>query len=412
MTIVSAASSTGLGRMVKVVGKGFRAVRRDGLGGAAARTARFAYHRLGAEAWETPLLPEDVVDSGRLSLPVPPRRPARGTPLTIGWVTTPPSLGSGGHTTIFRMIAALEAAGHRCVIFLYDRYSGELAEQELIIRRGWPAVRAEVRDAKAGISGIDAAFATGWETAHVLARRGADPMRRLYFIQDYEPYFYPRGSEYALAEDTYRFGYRCFALGEMVAATLRSEIGIEPDVTSFGCDAEVYRLLGSGARTGVVCFARPGVARRGYWLGNLALTEFQRRHSDIPIHIYGDAPRPLPFQAIQHGRLTPAELNALYNTCIAGLALSFTNISLVPEEMLAAGAIPVVNDVPQARAGLHNDHVRWARSTPGAIADALSGIVREPDIAGRAEAAARSTPHSWAGAQGDLVRVVEEEVYG
>ena len=54
------------------------------------------------------------------------------------------------------------------------------------------------------------------------------PMRRLYFIQDFEPYFYGRGSMYSLAEDSYRFGFRCIALGQMVAGTLRSEVGIAP----------------------------------------------------------------------------------------------------------------------------------------------------------------------------------------
>src|SRR5689334_10120771 len=37
---------------------------------------------------------------------------APGQPLTVGWVCTPPSAGSGGHTTMFRMVAALEAHGH------------------------------------------------------------------------------------------------------------------------------------------------------------------------------------------------------------------------------------------------------------------------------------------------------------
>ncbi|MFC7621387.1 glycosyltransferase family 1 protein [Microlunatus sp. GCM10028923] len=397
------------GRMIKAVGKIVGIVRRDGMSGAAARTARFAYHRLGAGAWEPLLLPEDVVDSQRLRLPVPFAAPVRGTRLTIGWVITPPALGSGGHTTMFRMVEALEAAGHRCVIFVYDRYSGDLDDHRAVIRQGWPAVQSEVRDAKHGIRGVDAGIATGWDSAHVLASRGVGPMRRLYFIQDYEPYFYPHSPEYALAEDSYRFGFRCIALGDMVATALRNEIGLEPDVAPFGCDTDVYRLLPDEPRTGVVCYARPGTARRGFWLGSLALTEFQRRHHDVPIHVYGDAPRTLPYQAIRHGRLTPVELNSLYNTCIAGLALSFTNISLVAEEMLAAGTVPVINDSPRARADLKNDHARWARPTPSAMAEALSMIVSAP--ADPVEVAA-SVRRGWAPAQSGVVRVVEEEVYG
>src|SRR5690606_30371700 len=196
-----------LSRSIKVAGKGLRELRRGGAGAAMTRTVRFAYRRLGVESLEVPLLSEDIADSTRLDLPVPPIPPDRGSRLTVGWVTNPPSLGSGGHTTMFRMIAGLEAAGHRCVIFLYDRYGGDVAQHRMIIRRGWPEIRAEVLDADDGVAGVDAAVATGWESAHVLARRGTAPMRRLYFVQDYEPYFYPRGPEYALAEDTYRFGF-------------------------------------------------------------------------------------------------------------------------------------------------------------------------------------------------------------
>ena len=47
--------------------------------------------------------------------------PERGDgPYTINWVTTPSTGGSGGHTTMFRIIEHLVANGHRCRIYLYD----------------------------------------------------------------------------------------------------------------------------------------------------------------------------------------------------------------------------------------------------------------------------------------------------
>ncbi|MET0886390.1 MAG: glycosyltransferase family 1 protein, partial [Mycetocola sp.] len=218
-------------------------LRQDGPRALAQRLARYAYDRLGAAHLGDPLHDDDVADSARLDLALPERRPSRGDPLTVGWVMTPPSAGSGGHTTLFRMVEALERAGHDCVLFLYDRYGGDVRAHEQVIRSWWPEIKAEVRDATAGIDGVDASVASSWESAHVLARRGQAPMRRLYFIQDYEPYFYARGAMYALAEDSYRFGFRCIALGGMVAELLRSEVGVLPDVTEFGCDTSVYRLI-------------------------------------------------------------------------------------------------------------------------------------------------------------------------
>lgn len=387
-------------------------VRTGGPRALAQRVTRFAYGRLDAAILDEPLL-DDIADSMQLNLALPEHRPPRSQPLRIGWVIAPPKAGSGGHTTLFRMVEAVEEAGHRCVLFLNDRYGGDLRAHERVIRDWWPNLHAEVRDATAAITGVDACVASGWETAHVLARRGRAPMRRLYFVQDYEPYFYARGSMFALAEDTYRFGFRTIALGEMVAKLLRSEVGISPDVTGFGCDTSVYRLLPGHERSGVVLFARPDVPRRGFALARLALQRFHELHPATGIHLYGSEVRGLPFPAEQHGRLTPTALNELYNSSIAGLAMSFTNITLVAEEMLAAGTIPVVNDSVHSRADLVNEHVAWATPTPYGLAAALSAAVSRSDGAEAARAASESVRQfGWTKAQADVVRIVEEEVYG
>lgn len=400
-------------RLGSRVGRATGILRQDGPRALAQRLARYAYNRLGAANLGNPLHDDDVADSTRLDLALPEHRPARGVPLTVGWVMTPPSAGSGGHTTLFRMVEALERAGHECVLFLYDRYGGDVRAHERVIRSWWPGITAEVRDATAGITGVDACVASSWESAHVLARRGQAPMRRLYFIQDYEPYFYARGAMYALAEDSYRFGFRCIALGSMVAELLRSEVGVVSDVTEFGCDTSAYRLLPGRERRGVVFFARPDFPRRGYWLARLALQRFHEAHPDVEIHFYGSKVDGLPFPTTQHGRLTPVQLNELYNACIAGLVLSFTNISLVPEEMLAAGTIPVMNESAQAKAVLRNEHAAWATPTPSGLAEALGRAVSRPDRDEVARAASESVRRfGWSRAQSDIVRIVEDDVYG
>jgi len=314
---------------------------------------------------------------------------------------------------MFRMIQALEDAGHECVLALHNPHDSDLSERARIIREGWPAIRARVASLPAGLEGVDAAVATAWQAAHALARHGTEPMRRLYFVQDYEPLFYPRGSEAALAELSYRFGYRTIALGEMVAGHLRREIGLEPDVLPFGCDTDVYHVNGALTRSGVVFYTVPGAARRGYLLSLLALEQFRSEHPDQPIHAYGSTqPSRLAFPVVWHGRVSPAELNALYNRSIAGLAMSFTNISLVAEEMLAAGCIPVVNASADARLDLPNPHVAWTSPTPQAIAARLAALVSAPDSQSRASTAAASVRHGWGLAQAGVVRIIEDEVYG
>lgn len=398
--------------LLSIAAKVGRVLRQEGPLALSQRLARVAYHRFGAADLDLPLLDEDVADSASLELELPKVRPQRGQLLRVGWVMTPPAPGSGGHTTLFRMVEAMERAGHHCVLYLYDRYGGDIHAQARVIREWWPGVRAEIRDAKEAIRDVDAIVASSWESAHVVAKRGIGPMRRLYFIQDYEPYFYARGSNYALAEDSYRFGYRCIALGEMIAGLLRVEVGVSPDVVEFGCDTSVYRLLPQRPRRGVVFFARPDFPRRGYWLGRLALQQFHKLHPDVEIHTYGATVHDLPFPSVQHGRLSPVQLNELYNSCIAGLVLSFTNISLVPEEMLAAGAIPVMNDAAFSKLVLQNDHAVWAPATPGRLAAALSEVIARHNSSHAMEASASVRLYGWSRAQLDVVRIIEEEVYG
>ena len=114
-------------------------------------------------------------------------------------------------------------------------------------------------------------IATSWESARVSSRSGVLHRCVKHLIQDYEPYFYPHGWDYALAEDSYRFGFRCLALGPMVAELLKTQIGVSSDLIQIGFDTSNYCIKNFGTRNGVV-FSRGQVsARRGYQLGKMAL---------------------------------------------------------------------------------------------------------------------------------------------
>ena len=402
-----------MSRGVRLLGK-LRRTWAVGPSGVAQRIAQRGYRRTGAADLLFNLDLEDLLVKVPGELPVPSTRPARGRPLRVGWVTTPPSAGSGGHTTLFRIVEALEAAGHECVLFLYDKHGLDGARLTSVIREHWPAMRAEIRDARAGIADVEAVVATSWESAHVIVKYANSPTRRLYFIQDYEPYFYGHGAEYEFAAMTYRLPFRRIVLGEMLDAMIREETGLASDVVPFGCDSSVYRLPAAGTtRSGIVFYCRPDSPRRGYQLACIAVMEFHRRHPDQEIHVYGAPPRGLSIPITFHGRLTASALNDLYGRTIAGLAMSFTNITLVAEEMLAAGNIPIVNDIPLSHRVLNNPHVRWAEPTAAALAEALSAAVTADDLDGRAAAAAASVVgRSWKPTQDAVVRIIVEEVMG
>ncbi|MDQ0894277.1 glycosyltransferase family 1 protein [Agromyces ramosus] len=375
-------------------------LRREGVRGVVRRAAFELSRRTGAEVLEATIAEEDLadpLDARRLPGPLG-RRPRRGggaddggggvAAIRAGWVSTAPGPGSGGHTTLFRMISGASERGLDSTLFIYDPRGGDVRRHERVIREHWPWLDVRVRDAADGIEGVDAAVASSWETAHVLAVRGTAPMARLYFVQDFEPLFYPQGSLRALAEDSYRFGFRTIALGEMVQAELAG-LGVASELAPFGRDGDAYRLLpGRRPRSGVVFYAKRGNDRRGYLLGKLAMYAFHGMHPEQEIHVVGDHVRDWTIPVTSHGHVPPEGLNELYNRVIGGIALSFTNITLVVEEMLAAGAIPVLNDTGHARAVLRHPDAVWSPASPGALAAALSEVVEAGDLPERAERAA------------------------
>jgi hypothetical protein len=384
------------------VGGLWRVLQTQGTAGVATAVARRLVDRINGRvdlaATELPVRPEDLADSS--ALPPSAARAAGGRRLRIGWVCAPPAAGSGGHTTLFRMIKMAEQRGHECTLFLYDKNSDDVSRHEAVIREHWKDLKAGIHSATAGMAGMDAIVASSWGAAHVVAMRAPETASRCYFIQDFEPYFYPRGALYSFAEDTYRFGFTNIALGEMVAARLRTEIGIDPDaVVPFGCDDVEYRLLPQDAsaapRSGVVYYAKCTVERRGYLLARFALEKFHGEHPDQEIHVVGDRVKNWTIPVTNHGSLAPRDLNVLYNRTIASLSLSFTNISLVPEELMAAGNVPVMNDHEFARADLTASHAIWAKPTPRAIAQALSRAVTAPDIDARARLLSAPGGRGW-----------------
>ncbi len=325
----------------------------------------------------------------------PYQRLTPGDPMTINWVMAPPGPNSGGHTTTFRLIRYLQARGHTSTVYFYDVYGSDIDYYRKIVQTSYADVPvANVFD---GMGDAHAVFATCWESAYpVFNARSAG--KRFYLVQDFEPWFYPSGAAWTLAENTYRMGFHAITAGAWLSTVLSKQYGMAADHFDFGCDASVYDLRDE-RRDGIVFYARPQAPRRAYELGVLALELFARDHPDIEIHTYGDRVGRIGSSQLvvtDHGLVNPSELNAIYNRSFAGLCLSMSNVSLVPHEMLASGCIPVVNDAEHNRIVLDNEHVRYAQPDPHSLARALGDLVTDPNHRQLAEGAAASvTGASW-----------------
>lgn len=402
---------------------------RVGFGGLGARANRLPgrvrqmlsfERRKGDQSFEIePSGPLEFAEVGEVDrngvVPLQPRDLSDG-PMHVAWVIPPFSVGGGGHTTIFRMIRALERSGHRCSIWVHDpggvdgSASGTMRKR---IRDHYMQLKATVYREFDKWSGADVVVATGWDTVHRVLRLGGTGARA-YFVQDHEPEFYASSSEGLFATDSYRHGLHCICASPWLAELMRTRYGATATPFLLGVNAEEYAPDDTPRRTDTVAFyARTFTERRAVGLGLLALDEVRRRRPNTRFALYGTnemVRAPWPYQHI--GVVSHARLRRLYNEATVGLSLSLTNYSLIPQEMMACG-LPVVELAGRACEGVFGDDgsvIALADTTPSSIADEIVRLLDDPQLhARRSQAGIEfARAHSWDSAAATVVEAIEQ----
>lgn len=335
--------------------------------------------------------------------------------LTINWLMPPPGKGSGGHMTIYRFIQYLEKSGHTCRIYFHNPGRGSSVEAVKAIMGGsFPVLNATsswLQDNEE-MEPADAIFATSWQTAYSVYCSNIKA-KKFYFVQDFEPFFYPVGGMSILAENTYRLGLRGITAGGWLEKRLRDEYGMVTDSFSFGSDHTVYSFANNKNRKEIVFYARPTTERRAFELGILTLDIFHKKHPDYTINFIGwdVAEYDIPFPHKNLGILDPSELNELYNHCSASLVMSLTNMSLLPLELLSSGCIPVVNDGDNNRLVSNNKYIAYSPNDPLSLANKLSEVISRDKLNTYAKQASKSVEScSWDESGKHFVAVVEASV--
>lgn len=336
--------------------------------------------------------------------------------LRFNWIMPPPGKGSGGHLNIFRFMKFLEEAGHECRIYMYAQGgNGPVGAVKAIMGDSYPALKAtdgmQWLDAKGTMEDADAIFATSWETAYASFNSPAQA-RRFYFVQDFEPYFYPAGSFYSLAENTYKMGFFGITAGGWLSKKLSAEYGMQTAHYNFGCDKSTYFYTNNEIRKEILFYVRPYTERRGFETGIMALDIFHQQHPDYDITLVGwdVSEHDIPFPHKNLNTLEVCQLNDLYNRCVACLVLSFTNMSLLPLEVMGSGVIPVVNNGDNNLQVSNNKYIAYADNDPASLAKKLSEVVTIKDPVSYSKAASESTNStSWEVSGKKFVSIVEKE---
>jgi hypothetical protein len=254
-----------------------------------------------------------------------------------------------------------------------------------------------------------ALFATGWETAYPVFL-DKSRAKRFYFVQDFEPMFYPVGTEYVLAENTYRFGFHGITAGGWLAHKLHAEYGMSTDLFDFAVDKTHYHVTNTNRRKEVFFYARPVTARRAFEFGLLALKDFAAMKPDVTINLAGwnVSNWDIPFTYNNLASLDISKLNDVYNRCAAGLVLSLTNMSLLPLELMASGVTPVVNDAPNNRLVSDNPFIEYVPASPLAIARTMAEVIDRPDAVERSISMSKSLANvNWHDSGAQFVEAFE-----
>lgn len=301
----------------------------------------------------------------------------------INWVVPEFEKGSGGHTTIFRFISALERRGFHSRIYVYravkltdDEKLHTLLRDHFQLLDSRVESYCDVKDMKFA----HATVATSWITAYFV-RNFHNTISKFYFIQDFEPHFYAHGSEYSFAENTYTFGFRGITAGDWLRDVVRRDYGMEAVSFRFSYDRKIYypRPKKDGRPT-VFFYARPVTPRREWELGLLALHELWKRVPELEVLFAGwdVSTYDIPFPHQNRGVVSMETLAELYTQSDLCLVISGTNLSLVPLEIMGCGRVAVCTKGENSSWMVTEENAVLVDSDPLAIAGTMEYYLKNP----------------------------------
>jgi len=236
------------------------------------------------------------------------------------------------------------------------------------------------------VQASDISIATTWDSAYMLLQV-KNAAGKFYFVQDFEPLFYPAGATYGLAEATYRMGFWGIANTQGLGKHLRDSYDMTVKSFEPAVDPKVFYPAADQPLGPVKIFfyGRPRNPRNGFVLGIEALKLVKKQFKqDVQIVSAGGVWNPSDFEAkdvVENLGLLPTveDVASLYRSCHIGLAFMFTkHPSYQPIEMMASGMAVVANENSALRLLLRNEQNSLVvEPTVTCVAEAISCLVRD-----------------------------------
>ena len=247
-------------------------------------------------------------------------------------------------------------------------------------------------DKEEGISRLpasDIAFCTIWVSAYVLLRFNKTK-RKYYFIQDYEPLFYVAGSTSALAESTYRFGYKGIVNTPGLLAAVNQAHGLEGVSFIPAVNHELYRPdpNRNDDKIRIFFYARPLNPRNAFNLGIMTIKLLIKKYGNKIVIITAGAEWNESHYGLK-GKITNLgliksldDVAALYRTCHIGFAYMVNKHTTYQMMEYSASGMATVMNNNEDHHWLHKDgyNCLLAEPSPAAMAEQIGRLVEDAKL--------------------------------
>lgn len=259
----------------------------------------------------------------------------------------------GGQTSVLRLGTELAKLGYAVGYVVYKPQTKEemelCASSNLKGFQGKLYTMEELTFLKKSAT-PDVVVATSWDTVSYAKKFSS---YRMYFVQDYEPYFYAFGEQFILAKKTYEQGLHMVSLGTWNKQMIENNGSpISPiDCIEFPYEKKEYPLKSrdfmsyKNKKKFIVAVYLKYYGKRLPCVLQYMLSEVSRMFKEegitLEVRYYGEAKSFRTKGGKNIGMLNKKELLSLYQEADFGILASMTNISLISYEMLATG-LPLI----------------------------------------------------------------------
>lgn len=235
---------------------------------------------------------------------------------------------------------------------------------------------------------------------------------KLYFVQDFEPFFFPMGDQWYLANKTYKIGLHLVSLGKWNLSMINRFVFNSADNESyknidipkmnwidfpfepkeFPIEKRDYAYLKNKKNIKIAVYSRSITERRMPALLRYITSKLKNYLSkdgyDLQLYVFGDS---IKFEFAQNlGDISRNQMKDLFSNCDFGMCMSGTNVSLVPYEMIAMG-LPLIDFENSSLKDFLNDGVFYYSGNAKELYEQIKLSLNNPKILEDKMSVAQST---------------------